>query len=269
MEAAAVSLTRDAAIAAAFLTVGATGTARADGPPETAACLAAHVDAQRDRRANHLVAAHKKLLFCAQEGCPGPVAAQCSTWLTEVDASLPTIVLAARDAAGRDVADATVRVDGALVAARLDGAAMPLDPGEHAIRFERAGASPVDVTVVVREGEKRRAVSATFSSAPAAPEIPTRSSAPIPFWIALGTGTVAVGVFGAFAIKAKHDYDVLDATCPRPCSPDKIGTVRREAAAADVALATGVVALGVATVLFFVAPAGHRSAALTAPAVVW
>jgi hypothetical protein len=202
-----------------------------------------------------------------------------------VGRQVPSVVLGARDAQGRDVADARALVDGEPVRDRLDGNPVPLDPGSHVVRFERPGAAPVEVTIVLRAGEKDRPVLATFAPPPgaAAPGTPaatgspaTGSAAPgagvapssapgagaptpaadagaergrhVPAgaWILGGLGIVAIGAFGYLGWQGKTDADHLRSTCAPGCDPSQVTHVRTELVAADVSLGVGVVSLGAA-----------------------
>ncbi len=149
--------------------------ARADDRQE---CLQASADGQRLRHAHDLLQARERLRACARPECPGLVQSDCQTWLGEVDRDVPTVVLGARDAAGGDRVDVRVTADGAPLAARLDGTAVPMNPGVHVLRFEGSDGSTVDVTVLVREGEKDRPVEVVLGSRPAAPgPVPSASPA--------------------------------------------------------------------------------------------
>src|ERR1700722_17013182 len=66
-------------------------------------CIAAAEDGQQSRLDGKLKAAREQFLVCARSGCPSQVRRDCSQWMTEVMAALPTIVLGARDPEGRDV----------------------------------------------------------------------------------------------------------------------------------------------------------------------
>ena len=61
-------------------------------------------------------------------------------------------------------------VDGQVVEERLDGKAVPIDPGEHVVRFETAGANPgQEAELLVTQGEKNRKVVASFLPPKVAP----------------------------------------------------------------------------------------------------
>jgi hypothetical protein len=51
----------------------------------------------------------------------------------------------------------------------LDGRAKPIDPGQHTLRFETAGAAPIEQTLQIHEGEKNRTITASFAAASPAP----------------------------------------------------------------------------------------------------
>jgi hypothetical protein len=131
--------------------------ARADEPgSETSVCVVAFERGQALRREGALREARDQLLLCAQASCPELLSERCLPWLEEVRAAIPTVIVAAKDAAGRDVFDARIVVDGEVVAERLDGRPLELDPGPRRIRVERPGMIPVERDVVIVEGEQRR-----------------------------------------------------------------------------------------------------------------
>ena len=151
---------RGAVIAFAFVTSFA-ATAAAAGDPKTE-CINAADQAQSARDDGKYRAAREAFATCARAVCPKPVAATCTKWSRELDDAMPTIVLSAKDASGSDVSAVRVTFDGAQLATVLDGKPVDVDPGSHKLRFEHEGSDPIDQTVVIRAGEKLRAVSVTF-----------------------------------------------------------------------------------------------------------
>ncbi|WP_438002208.1 hypothetical protein WMF26_24065 [Sorangium sp. So ce185] len=166
------------AVAAALALTG----ARADAQPHKRACAAAYERAQGLRRDGKLLAAREALIACSQPTCPAAAVADCGPWLAEVEKSLPTVVIAAKDAHGRERLDVRVLVDGRPLAAALDGKALPVDPGPHTFRYEPASGPAVEERVLIREGEKNRAITVTLGAssagAPASP--PPPAAAPTP-----------------------------------------------------------------------------------------
>jgi len=145
-------------------------------------CVDAYVAAQSRRTEHRLLAARTQLRICARQECAslmqGQMNRDCTQWLTDVEASIPTVVFSAKDAAGNDLQDVTVSADGAVVARKLDGHAMEIEPGSHNFTFVDAGGHADTQTVVVLEGTKNQVVHATFGQ-PAAPE-PAPAPAPTP-----------------------------------------------------------------------------------------
>jgi hypothetical protein len=125
------------------------------------ACLGASEKGQRARSAGKLREARGRFLVCSSDGCPAMVRRVCAQWQGEVIATLPSIVLGAKDRAGRDLFDVSVSIDGELLARKLDGKSIPVDPGPHTFTFEMAGVAPVVERALVKEGEKTRVIAVT------------------------------------------------------------------------------------------------------------
>jgi hypothetical protein len=166
---------RRGVVVLALLAVGST-VVPAVAQPTKLACIAANESAQDLRRAGRLRAARAKLVECVAAACPGPLREDCAARLSEVDAAMPTLVLEARDEGGRDVATVRVTMDGQPFAARLDGAAVPTDPGEHTFTFEADGHPRATKVIVVREGDKGRHERVTLSGGEGVPAAPAKSA---------------------------------------------------------------------------------------------
>jgi hypothetical protein len=164
---------------AGALTVAPT-TARAD---EKAICLDAVAKGQTLRDEHKLIEAREQFRLCARSQCPGVVQGDCVGFLDAVDKNLPSVVFAAKDAAGGDVTDVSVSADGHALVARLDGAALPMNPGTHTFVFTR-GAVTAKTSATILEGAKNQVVSVTLHAAagPIAPATvaPPASSARSP-----------------------------------------------------------------------------------------
>ena len=130
--------------------------ARADAPPTKAQCIEANTRGQDLRRDNKLSGARESFQACASTSCPPLVRGDCARRIDEIDATQPTIVLVAKDRAGKDVSAVHVTVDGKPVTDKLDGAALPVDPGEHVFTFTAPGQPAVKATFVLAVGEKNR-----------------------------------------------------------------------------------------------------------------
>jgi hypothetical protein len=135
--------------------------ARAD----TAECNTAYVEAQKLRRSGRLKNARRAALACAQDTCSVTVRRDCSGWLEDIVKATPSIVIEARDATGNELVAVRVFLDDALLAERLDGQALSLDPGAHELRFEHGGEVRTQ-RLVALEGQAYRRVSVRFEPPP-------------------------------------------------------------------------------------------------------
>jgi hypothetical protein len=129
------------------------------------ACIHAANAGQKLRDSGSYLRAREQFIACAAAECPGEIRKGCVGWLAELEKITPTVVFAARSR-GNEVSDVRVSVDGASLGERIDGKPVPLDPGEHRFRFERADEPPIEMTAVIVAGEKDRLIGARFGPEP-------------------------------------------------------------------------------------------------------
>jgi hypothetical protein len=198
----------------------------ADPSADPQACIQASDRGQSLRDDGKYRDARKTLLLCARDACPAIIVRSCAGWLRDLDELAPTVVLDARDEQGNDLADVTVTFDGAPLASRLDGRPIEVDSGEHVLHFERPGSLPAELRLILRAGEKARAVKVRMQSAvpvePAPlPETPPeviaapRERVMSPRHVtaaALMLGAVIAGGTGIYLVlRAHHDEDAATA----------------------------------------------------------
>jgi hypothetical protein len=152
-------------------------TAHAD--PTKDQCVDADTKAQSLRRDGKLSAARDQLKLCVAQACPPLVRDDCAQRLDEVDRVQPTIVFEVHDGGGKDLSAVRVLLDGRPWLDRVDGAAVPLDPGAHTFTFQAAGQPPVTQSFIIREGDKaRRERLVVGAAAVPAPPPPSGVTAP-------------------------------------------------------------------------------------------
>jgi hypothetical protein len=171
-------------------------------PNDGARCIDAFGAAQRLRREGKLRASRAELEACGAATCPTALSSKCVEWLGEVRASIPTVVLAVRDArGGRDWPDAVLSIDGVRAPEALGGRAVELDPGPHVVRAEVDGKS-VEESFVTTQGERGRPIELVIprpvvSASPPPPLAPRRtdedSSAAISPLVFVGFGVAVLG----------------------------------------------------------------------------
>jgi|HubBroStandDraft_1064217.scaffolds.fasta_scaffold12529_3 hypothetical protein len=147
-------------------------------------CIEANVKGQELRRDGKLAAASEQLRACISSSCPGIVRDDCTKRLDELEKAQPTIAFEVKDAAGADLIDVRVSVDGQPLLDHLDGKPVNVDPGAHVFTFEVAGKPPVTERLLVREGEAARRERVVVGNAAAAaaplPPKPVTAPAPVP-----------------------------------------------------------------------------------------
>lgn len=223
--------------------------ARAD---ETKECVTAHSDAQELRSAHQLVEARARALRCTSASCPALLVSDCSGVLAELTRSVPTVVFALRDENGIDRTDVSVFIDGKRVQERLDGAAIPIDPGVREIVFRRGATTSSTQTIVVNEGEKDRLVRATIAPAkaglgtatPLSPQEPRSRWATPPVWVAGAVTALSVASFAYFGLTGQSTKNRLLDTCADTgtCRASDVTEAHDHLLVADISLAVGVIA---------------------------
>lgn len=184
-------------------------------PVSADVCLSTNDKAQSLRAEKRLREAREQLKVCSQTSCPSAVQRDCSQWLREVDAALPTLSFAAKDSSGNDLTKVRVAVDGHVMLEELDGSAIPIDPGKHTFTFDHEGDRSVTQDLLVNEGDKARKIDVRFGGGKtdAAPEggTPTDGGgskySAVPFVLG-GVGIAAM--VGGFIFMANRNAAIPD-----------------------------------------------------------
>ena len=243
--------------------------ARAAGP-ENRSCIAAAEQGQLARYHGKLSGAREELVRCARPECPDPIHADCIRWLAEVETSLPSVVLGASWDGGGDVLDVQVTIDGEPVAHAAEGRAVPIDPGAHVVAFSAAGAIPQSSRVVIREGEKNRAVRVSLAHVGGSPagasaalsrSTPARRPVPLASIVlgAVGAAAIADGV--VWYVVGRSSLADMRSSCVDRCNSSVVDDERRKLVVGDISMAAGIVALGAATYLFLRRPSVDSTSA--------
>jgi len=246
------------------------GHARAEA---SEACVSSYENAQVLRLRGRYQEARSALLVCVQSSCPQLLQADCVTWLSEIEASMPSVVIAVVDERGNDIPDARAYANGQLLTGWAHGRALALDPGVYALRFVAPGRAAVEQTLTVREGEKNRMVRARLGAAdaddseastadamtgvtsgePPSTETGNGRGIPLATYVLGGASIVGLGTFGYFAIAGKNEYDELANSCAPDCPKSRTEDGRRAYIIADVALGVSVACAAAAVWAYFAA----------------
>lgn len=243
-------------------------------------CSAQHASGQREVLAGHLKVAFEQFAACSSDSaCPEAIRAECAELLAGTAKAMPTVILSASDAKGQKLTGVKAFSADELVAERLDGTAISIDPGKHRFRFVLPSGEVLSTDELIREGEKNRLVTVETepSEPPAAPGplpvvhapavdpgpsqvAPVRPEKPeggprltTGFWIASAVGTAGILSFSTFALIGRGIHSDL-AECSPTCDPslrDDYDALRRDYLLADVSLGVAALSLGAAAYFYF------------------
>jgi hypothetical protein len=135
---------------------------RAAMADDTEVCFSASSTGQQLQQQGKLVESRAQFEICARSSCPSIVTRNCTTWLSEVSAILPSVTLNATDASGRELIDVAVLLDGKPLVAKIDGKAVSVNPGVHVFTFQTIGAAASEERVIVSEGDKAKRIVGHF-----------------------------------------------------------------------------------------------------------
>jgi hypothetical protein len=184
----------------------------------------------------------------------------CTDWMAQVEAAIPTIVFDVKDGKGNDLSAVKVTMDGQPFADKLDGSALPVDPGEHRFTFDDAdGFAHSEKTIVIYEGVKDRHESlvlgapsgATAPAAATSPAVARPSDGSTQRTIGLllgGVGVVGLGLGTVLGIWAKTAWDGSHDQCQGGCN------ALTDANVSTVAFIAGGVLLAAGAVVYFTSP---------------
>jgi hypothetical protein len=274
-----MNVRRFSTIAIAILAFGAS--AQAD---DTKDCVDAFDKGQQFQKRNKLQSAHLVLLVCAREVCPGLVRKDCADLVTQIDAAMPSIILAAKDGSGNDLITVKVEIDGEPGPTQLDGKAIELDPGVHSLHFATQGAAPVVKQVIVKEGQKNQEVAVSFPdlNPPPKPVNTGTSMAERPpqklgtwQWAGIGVagaGALGVGVGSVFGVMTSSQWNAAQRDCPVSvgCLPgskayQEKGTANDFATVSTAAFIAGGALVAAGAAIYFFAPSKKAISAAIAP----
>jgi hypothetical protein len=143
-----------------------------------------------------------------------------------------------------------------VLATRLEGQVVELDPGEYDLDFSASGFKPLSAHFVVARGERNRLLRVELepleASRPAvapAAELPPAASSTVPALFA-GVALLGVGGFVTLGAWGRSSESKLELRCAPRCEHDQVADVRTKYVLADVSLGVGVASLALAAYTF-------------------
>lgn len=248
------------------VTLGLPGLAFAAEPTPNE-CIATHERALSDRRDGALLKAREGFAACGVASCPDMIRTACERLVREVNDVVPSLVVSVVDDAGADVTDVSITVDGDTLAPEQWGRAIDYDPGpHHVVVASPSGDALVERDVVVREGQKARAIQLIVPSALAA----TTSAAlspPLATWVLGGValaGLTGFAIAGSLGLIQESKLD----DCAPGCTPADDQVMRDRYLAADISLVIGIAGAVAGGVVWVVDAAGGEPST-EEPTVAW
>lgn len=229
-------------------------------PPDTAACLAAHVKAQALKKDTRFKEAQEQLLICSTASCPGPVIEDCGEWIGELDRRMPSLAFSVT-LDGVESQEARVTLNGEAITDR-EGITK-VDPGRHVVRAELAPFPPREQVVFARDGGGTQVVDFEFetpkstSGATATDTIPPKSaSRPTPTIVypLLGLSAAGFASFGVFALIGNQRKGELEKECEPSCTDEQLQPMKNAYLIGDISLAVGAASLLTAAIVYLARP---------------
>ncbi len=231
-----------------LVVASASQTARAE---DVDACSVAYARGQEERLAGRLFNARTAFQQCATAACSTALTSDCSRWVKEVEADLPTIRVSVRDQQRAAVENLRVLIDGAVTPLGALSAPIVLEAGPHELRFEAPGYQSVHFEKALRPSDREVPVVVTLRPPPPPARRPQTAPVPTASWVLVGVGAVALGGSIYFGVKANDQYHELKQSCAPTCERSASDSMQTNAVISDVALAGAVVALAGAVVIYF------------------
>ena len=279
---------RRRSVSIGLLALGVLTSSAVAAKPKTAECLAASEASFKSASAHQLRSERSQLLVCAAASCPGDIQKECLRRVEEVNRAIPSIIFVARDGDGNDLSAVKVTMDGEILAERLEGTALAIDPGEHRFTFETSGQPTLEKKILIHEAEKeRREVivigAPTVAAAPPAAE-PAQAAPPSAppepasdrssglgtqravALVAGGVGVAGVIVGTLFGLQSKSKHDKANDVCSGDVCQTSDGIADsndsvKKGNVSTVAFIVGAAGLAGGAVLWFTAKPSESSGA--------
>jgi hypothetical protein len=135
---------------------------RSSEAKENLLCMNSYKQGKLLQKAVRLHQAKEAMLRCTRINCSPALRKECMFILEKLEQDAPTVVLDVTDDRGNPVTNVRVTMDGRPLVSRIDGRALPVDPGFHEFVFENAGVIFAKEKAVILQGQRNRAISANL-----------------------------------------------------------------------------------------------------------
>jgi hypothetical protein len=133
--------------------------AKKRGREDKRVCVESYYKAKESLQAGRLLDAKEPLGRCARPVCGSFLQQECTKLYLQMDSDVPSVVPVVVDAAGAPGAAFEVRMDGELLTSKLDGIAIPVNPGWHDFAFSAENRVFATQKILIAQGQRNRAIS--------------------------------------------------------------------------------------------------------------
>jgi hypothetical protein len=130
---------------------------------DKAACKVAYKSAQEREKSSHLREAQDLYLQCSKVICGAFMRPECTTKYTQLQSDVPSVIPVVTDETGAAKADVQVKVDGELLTSKLDGRALPVDPGMHEFVFSTDSGVIATEKIMIVAGQRNSPISVSLA----------------------------------------------------------------------------------------------------------
>jgi hypothetical protein len=129
---------------------------------ERPVCANAYRRGAQLAREARFFAATEQMRICTKLICSPALRKECMARVDQLTLDTPSLVPEVMDDRGRPVVDVRITMDGKPWVNRIDGRAIPVDPGQHTFTFETRGVVFAKERIVVLQGQRNRTLSAAL-----------------------------------------------------------------------------------------------------------
>jgi hypothetical protein len=123
-------------------------------------CVSTYNKAQVRQQSGDLVAASRLYEKCSAAACGPDLWRACLAREIQLHSEVPSVVLAVSAHDGEPLVNVQVKMDGRLLTSRLDGLALPINPGTHAFAFAANDEAFVPQIVNLQVGDRNHVIAA-------------------------------------------------------------------------------------------------------------
>jgi len=133
--------------------------AKKPGREDKRVCVESYYKAKESFQSGRLLDAKEPLGRCARPVCGSFLQQECTALYLQMDSDIPSVVPVVIDAADASGSAFEVRMDGEVLTSKLDGIAIPVNPGWHDFTFSAENRVFATQKILIAQGQHNRPIS--------------------------------------------------------------------------------------------------------------